>query len=146
MKERWIWWVDSSVDTEFVGWLHPDCSCSISQWQMVSLGGPYWDECSLTSSSMTREIECTLNPFPKTTNLSDAADTLEGWDAIQWDLDKLKEWAHMNIMMFNKVKCKLPHMGQSQSLISIHVGEWRDWEQPWRILELLVDERLVMSQ
>lgn len=71
---------------------------------------------------MTRGIECTLNPFPKTTNLSDAADTLEGWDAIQWDLNKLKEWAHVNLMMFNKVKGKLLHMGQSKSLLSIQVG------------------------
>lgn len=66
---------------------------------------------------MTRGIECTLNPFPKTANLSDAVDTWEGWDVIQWDLDKLKECAHVNLVMFNQVKCKFLHMAQRKSLI-----------------------------
>ncbi|TRZ19516.1 hypothetical protein HGM15179_007586 [Zosterops borbonicus] len=53
---------------------------------------------------MTRGIKSTLNPFPKTTNLSDAVDIWEGWDVIQWNLDKLKGYAHVNLMMFNQDK------------------------------------------
>lgn len=36
----------------------------------------------------------------------------EGWVAVPRDLDKLKKWGHGNLMKFNRVKCKVLHVGQ----------------------------------
>ena len=46
-------------------------------------------------------IKCTLSKFADNTKLSAAVDTL----------DRLERWAHANLMMFNKEKCKALHLG-----------------------------------
>jgi len=47
----------------------------------------------------------------KRTQLWGAVDTQEEWGAIQRDLDRLEQWAQLNIMRFNKTKCKVFHTG-----------------------------------
>jgi len=56
-------------------------------------------------------IECTVSEFASDTELCGAVNTLEGRDTIQRDLDRLERWACANLMKFNKVKCKVLHMG-----------------------------------
>ena len=49
-------------------------------------------------------IECTLCKFADYSKLCGMVSIPEGWDAIQRDLDRLKQWTQEDIMRFNKFK------------------------------------------
>jgi len=74
-----------------------------------SLRGPYSDQYCL--NGIDSQTECTLSKFADDTEISGAVDTPEGQDVIQRDLDKLEKWTHVNLVRFNKAKCKVLNMG-----------------------------------
>lgn len=58
--------------------------------------------------NMDSGLECTLTKCPGDTKLYGVVSAMEGRDAIQEDLDRLRMWACVTLMKF---KCKVLHLG-----------------------------------
>ncbi|PKU34758.1 rna-directed dna polymerase from mobile element jockey-like [Limosa lapponica baueri] len=106
------------VDEELVEWSHPEGS---GQWLNVQMEnsdkwcpqGPILGLVlfSVFIYGIDSQMKCTLPVFADDTKISGVVDMPEEWDAIQRDLEKLKKWACVNLMRFNKAKCRVLHTG-----------------------------------
>jgi len=112
IDEVWAGEVDSKVHSELTM-----LSSTNSSWKMVPsdipqglILGPVLFNIFIKLDDGTK---CLFLMFSDHIKLGGVAGTTEGCATIQRDLDMLEKWSDGSLVMFNKEKCKVLHLGRN---------------------------------
>ena len=125
---------------------------SVSGWRLVTSDVPQGSVLEVVLfnifiSDTDSGVKRTLSKYADETKLWSAVGTPGGQDDIQRDLDRLEQWAQVNLMRFNKSKCKILHLGRGNPHYQYNIGDERTEHTPVeKDLGVLVGGKLDMSQ
>ena len=123
-----------------------------SGWQPVTSGIPQGSILgpvlfNIFINDLDAGVECTISKFADDNKLGGAVDFLEGKEALQKDLEQLEHWEMINGTNFNKSKCQILHLGQSNTGHKYKLREeWLESSPAERDLVVLAGSRLHRSQ
>ena len=108
---------------------------SMSGWRWVITGVPHRSVLgpvlfNIFINDTDSGAECTLSKFADDTKLCGAVNMPEGWDAIQRDLDRFKQWAQENLLRLSKSKHEVLQLGNSNPHYQYKLGECKGRAQP----------------
>ncbi|KAK4830805.1 hypothetical protein QYF61_013734 [Mycteria americana] len=75
--------------------------------------------------------ERTLSKFADDIKLGGVADTPQGHNAIQRDLNRLEKWDDRNLIKFHKENCKILHLERNKPRHSTYWGP-PSWKAAWQ--------------
>ncbi|GAB0210319.1 mitochondrial enolase superfamily member 1 [Grus japonensis] len=142
LDEQTVRWIENWLN----GWAQRVVISGMkSSWRPVTSGVPQGSVLgpvlfNIFINDLDDTAECALCMFADDIKPSGAVDMLEGWDAIQRDLDKLEK-------LFNKGKCQVLHLGRNNPKHQYMLGaDQLESSFAEKALGVLVDTKLNMSQ
>ncbi|KAJ7417524.1 hypothetical protein WISP_63866 [Willisornis vidua] len=103
--------------------------------------------CSIFINDLDEGLDGLLSKFADDTELRGAVDSQEGSQALQRDLDKLRDWEISNHRKFNKRKCWILHLGWGNPECVYRLGnEMLESSATGRDLGVLVNGKLNMNR